>query len=187
VLIPYQKKPTTSRTKTTKNEKKKPKGARLCMVYGICNLAPMIPFAVIKRPARKCPRAMMPTADLQDSPRVTKEDPSLRLPGAIASQSQYATTDVCQCCYPAKVLVCTYSSSCSRSVVMQLLARDLRYSKDRDHFDGRQTRLATKHRVSLAKMAVSTRWCPLRDRHSSPRSRTQRPCRIACQRLTSLV
>lgn len=96
--MPYQKNPTSSRTKTTKNEKKKPKGARLCIVYGMCNLAPMMPFAVINRAARKCPRAMIPTADLQDNPRVTKEDPSLKLPGAIASQSQYATTERCQCC-----------------------------------------------------------------------------------------
>lgn len=86
--MPYQKKPTSSRTKTTKNEKKKPKDARLCIVYGMCNLAPMIPFAVIKRAARKWPSAIMPTADLQDSPKVTNEDPSLKLPGAIASQSQ---------------------------------------------------------------------------------------------------
>ena len=156
--MPYQKKPTSSRTKTTKKEKKKPKGARLCMVYGMCNFAPMMPFAVIKRAARKCPRAIMPTADLQDNPVVTKEEPSLRFPGAIASQSQYATTEGRQCNCSAKGLVYTYSSSYSMSVVMPLLARDLHYSKDRDHYGDPQTQAAAKHRLSSAEMAVWIRW-----------------------------
>jgi hypothetical protein len=162
VLIPYQKKPTSNRTKTTKNEKKNPKVARLCIVYGMCNLAPMMPFAVIKRAARKCPRAIMPTADLQDNPVVTRDDPSLRLPGAIASQSQYATTEGCQCSYPVKEIVYTYSSSCSTSAVVGLLARDLHYSRDRDRYEGLQTQVAAKHRLSSAAIAVWIRRCLLR-------------------------
>jgi hypothetical protein len=162
VLIPYQKKPTSSRTKTTKNEKKKPKGARLCIVYGMCNLAPMMPFAVIKRAARKCPRAMMPTADLQDNPVVTREDPSLRLPGAIASQSQYATTERRQCSCSAEEIIYTYSSSCSTSAVTGLLARDLHYSRVRDHYEGLQTQVAAKHRLFSAATAIWIRRCLLR-------------------------
>ena len=89
----------------------------------------MMPFAVINRAAKKCPRAIMPTADLHDNPRVTKEEPSRRLPGAIASQSQYATTKECQCYCSTKwsVLylqfqlfhVCSETGVGSRSALLQ--------------------------------------------------------------------
>lgn len=105
----------------------------------------------------------MPTADLQDNPVVTKEEPSLRFPGEIASQSQYATTEGRQCTCSSKGLVYTYSSSHSMSAAILLLARDLHYSKDRDHYGDLQTQAAAKHRFSSAEMAVLIRWCLLRE------------------------
>jgi hypothetical protein len=45
---------------------------------------------------------------------------------------------------------------------MGLLARDLRYSRDRDHYEGLQTRVAAKHRLSSVAMAVWIRRCLLR-------------------------
>jgi len=39
---------------------------------------------------------MTPTADRQDYPGVTEELPSLRMPGAVTSQNQYATTEARQ-------------------------------------------------------------------------------------------
>jgi hypothetical protein len=131
------------------------------MVYGMCNLAPTIPFAVIRRAARKCPRAMMPIADLQDSPVVTKLDPSRRFPGAMASQSQYATTEGRQRCCSARIIGYTHSSSCSMFALKLPSARGLRCSRGQDRSEGLQTQVATKYRFSSTEMAVSSLRCPL--------------------------
>ena len=93
-----------------------------------------------------------------------------------------------QCRYSFGNAVDTYSSSCSMFVEMRLLARDLHCSKDRDHFQSPQTRVATKHRPFLTEMVVWIRWFPLHvylgDCHFSPQPRTQRSCRVSCQRST---